>query len=32
LLGQNVRTLQPKLRMIANGDARNAIRAEMRPW
>ena len=30
LLGQNLRTLQPKLRMIANGDANvNAIRAEM---
>ena len=30
LLGNNLRTLQPKLRMIANGDAAvNAIRAEM---
>src|SRR5690242_16861612 len=30
LLGQNLRALQPKLRMIANGDAAvNAIRAEM---
>src|SRR3954447_15670920 len=30
LLGPNLRTLQPKLRMIANGDATvNAIRAEL---
>ena len=30
LLGQNLRALQPKLRMIANGDATvNAIRAEL---
>src|SRR6185369_710636 len=30
LLGHNLRALQPKLRMIANGDAAvNAIRAEM---
>src|SRR6186713_2962910 len=30
LLGQNLRALQPKLRMIANGDAAvNAVRAEM---